>query len=196
MSGARPLLPLYAFMMWRGIKLPSIKHTWYEHCHYETVNTINWTTQSLEYCVRKDNTGQNNLRKQSQLFVNISKQFNSDRIWWWTVKSCYYFGHCPNTIFRAKDLLPSTYRSSVSTIFFSETGDETCSYWQVQCRTKRLNPRWQLAIVFEPLYFDENWRASEVLNASQCYSRLRYEIIVNSSVPDGPSFLSVYRRID
>jgi hypothetical protein len=121
MSGARPLLPLYALMTWKGIKLPSIKHTGYEHCYYETVNTINWTNQSSEQCRRKDDTGQNNLRKQLQLFVSISKQFSSGRIWWWTVINGYYIGHCPNTIFRAKDLLPSTDRLSVPT-FFLELG--------------------------------------------------------------------------
>jgi len=40
---------------------------------------------------------------------------------------------------------------------FPGTGVENCSYWQVQCRTDRLNPRWQLAIIFETLYFGETW---------------------------------------
>ena len=81
MSEAKPFLPLYAFMTWRGIKLPSIKHIGYEHCHYETVKTINLTNQSLEYRRRKGDTGQTNLRKQLQLFINISKQFSSGKVW-------------------------------------------------------------------------------------------------------------------
>jgi hypothetical protein len=156
-------------------KIIIIKHTGYEHCHYETPKTIQWTNKIFWIIQTKDGTGHNNFRKQWQLSVTNSKQISSLQAEYDDVQP------------KKKKLLFWI----LSKHNVQDNGPISVNRWSVPA----LSLEMQDGPLKHPMAVSDKF-PKHYISASHCYIRVRYEIIVTSGVPEGPSFPWVHRRID